>query len=67
MSFMLEGNISFDQLLLERFLINRFQKPAAELAMDFHCCPDDGMCPRVSFVLAYHGLASQFTPGSSSL
>jgi len=54
MDFALEGNISFEQLRLECFLINRFQKSATELPMDSHRGPNHGMGSRVLVLSGWH-------------
>jgi hypothetical protein len=41
-------------LVLKRFPVNRFQKSTAQLPMDFHCGPDDGMGPCIFLVFDWH-------------
>jgi len=61
MNLALEGNIPLEKLMLECLLINRFQKSATELPLDFHRSTDGGMRPGVSICNIRHTYAASFT------
>ena len=43
-----------DEERIWRFLVNRFEKAAAQLAMNLHGRADDGVRPRVALPICFH-------------